>query len=70
MQPVPDRPHFCPWCGSPVGSFFGRFDADGAVWCEGCEEWFTAVRAAEPGTEPPGRSFGDDAEEFESGETP
>lgn len=39
-----ERAHFCPWCGTPVGSFFGRFGADGATWCDRCDAWFRAVR--------------------------
>jgi hypothetical protein len=44
---VSERPHFCPFCGEPVGSFFGRFGADGSTWCERCQEWFVAARAGE-----------------------
>ena len=43
-----ERPHFCPFCGEPVGSFFGRFEASGAVWCERCQDWFTAERCDDP----------------------
>ncbi len=39
-----ERAHFCPWCGTPVGSFFGRFGVDGATWCDRCESWFRAIR--------------------------
>jgi hypothetical protein len=53
-----ERPRFCPFCGGPVGSFFGRHDTDGAVWCDRCEEWFRAERAGE-GTMEPGRTLPD-----------
>ena len=43
-----ERAHFCPFCGEPVGSFFGRFGAGGETWCERCEEWFRAARCDEP----------------------
>jgi hypothetical protein len=43
-----ERAHFCPFCGEPVGSFFGRFGAGGETWCERCEDWFRAERCEEP----------------------
>ena len=43
-----DRPRYCPYCGEPVGWFFGRFTTDGGVWCERCQEWFTAERCDDP----------------------
>jgi hypothetical protein len=46
--PAAEMPHYCPYCGEPVGSFFGRFAADGAVWCERCQSWFRAHRCDEP----------------------
>jgi hypothetical protein len=39
-----DRARFCPFCGTPVGSFFGRHDAERATWCDRCEGWFRADR--------------------------
>ena len=63
-----ERPHFCPYCGEPVGWFFGRFAADGGVWCERCEEWFRAERLDE-GTPGPDRAFSDN-EDSDSGVTP
>ena len=50
------------------GWFFGRFDADGAVWCERCEEWFRAERLDE-GTSGPDRTLSDN-EGSDSGVTP
>jgi hypothetical protein len=44
MSDPPERPRFCPFCGEPVGSFFGRHGIDGAAWCERCESWFRAER--------------------------
>jgi hypothetical protein len=31
---------YCPFCGQPLGSFFGNRMADGSLWCEGCQESF------------------------------
>jgi hypothetical protein len=31
---------FCPFCGQPLGSFFGNRMTDGSLWCEGCQESF------------------------------
>jgi len=31
---------FCPFCGQPIGSFFGARLADGAVGCDRCGEYF------------------------------
>lgn len=31
---------FCPYCGQPLGSFFGTRLADGARICERCGECF------------------------------
>ena len=53
------RPQYCPFCGSAVGSFFGRFDTADAVWCERCEEWFNATRV-EVGNEPDPRDVADE----------
>ena len=49
-----DRPRFCPYCGEPIGSFFGHQGDDGTCWCERCQEWFRAERV-EP-DEAPGDS--------------
>ena len=49
MTGAAERAHFCPFCGGPIGSFFGRFEARGAVWCEHCEDWFEARRVDDPG---------------------
>ena len=40
--PEPSEPavRFCPYCGNPLGSFFGHRMADGACWCERCQESF------------------------------
>lgn len=48
-----ERPRFCPFCGEPVGWFFGRFDAERSVWCERCQDWFRAERVDEPADPPP-----------------
>ena len=32
QEPSTDRPRYCPYCGEPVGWFFGRFTADGGKW--------------------------------------
>jgi hypothetical protein len=45
---VTERPSWCPFCGDPVGSFFGRFADHGAVWCERCSDWFRVERVTEP----------------------
>jgi hypothetical protein len=65
---APERPHFCPYCGEPVGWFFGRFETDGGVWCERCQEWFRAERLDE-GTSEPDRAFSDNGP-TDSGVTP
>jgi thioredoxin reductase (NADPH) len=31
---------FCPFCGTPLGSFFGTRAVDGTCWCERCGEFF------------------------------
>jgi hypothetical protein len=48
-----ERPRFCPFCGEPVGSFFGHQGADDTTWCERCQEWFRAERADDPDAAPP-----------------
>jgi len=63
-----ERPHFCPYCGEPVGWFFGRFAADGGVWCERCEEWFRVERLDE-GTPDADRALSDNGDS-DSGVTP
>ena len=62
-----DRPRYCPYCGEPVGWFFGRFTADGGVWCERCEDWFRVERIDE-GTSEGGPTL--DNEDPETGRTP
>ena len=34
------EPRYCPFCGQPLGSFFGNRLADGSRWCERCQECF------------------------------
>ncbi len=43
-----ERPRFCPFCGEPVGSFFGHQGADDTTWCDRCQGWFRAERADDP----------------------
>jgi hypothetical protein len=31
---------FCPYCAEPVGSFWGRREATGSLWCESCAVFF------------------------------
>jgi hypothetical protein len=52
-----ERARFCPFCGAPVGSFFGRSDVTGAVWCEACEGWFDVRRVDDEGTDGPSSSL-------------
>ncbi len=43
MSDAPEQPPavaFCPYCGQPLGSFFGTRLADGARVCERCGECF------------------------------
>ena len=55
-EPSADRPRYCPYCGEPVGWFFGRFTADGAVWCERCQDLFRVERRRRGNVRgPPGR---------------
>lgn len=37
------RARYCPQCGEPVGSFWGRSSDDDATWCESCQTWFRVV---------------------------
>jgi hypothetical protein len=41
---TPEEPdpavRYCPYCGQPLGSFFGARLADGGHWCERCQESF------------------------------
>jgi hypothetical protein len=67
-EPSTDRPRYCPYCGEPVGWFFGRFTADGGVWCERCQDWFRVERIDE-GTTEGDRTFSDN-EDSETGRTP
>jgi hypothetical protein len=63
-----DRPRYCPYCGEPVGWFFGRFTADGGVWCERCQDWFRVERIEEGTTE--GDGTFSDIDDSENGVTP
>jgi hypothetical protein len=36
----PADARFCPFCGTPLGSFFGNRMDDGSRWCERCQECF------------------------------
>jgi hypothetical protein len=67
-EPSADRPRYCPYCGEPVGWFFGRFTTDGAVWCERCQDLFRVERLDE-GT-PEGARTLSDIEDFDNGVTP
>ena len=55
-----ERPRFCPFCGEPIGSFFGHQGAHGECWCERCQEWFRAEHVDEADVVP---APGMDAEE-------
>jgi hypothetical protein len=50
------EPRFCPFCGQPLGSFFGHRMADGSRWCEHCQESFrvSVVNVDEGSEEGPG----------------
>ena len=41
-EPGEDVPavRFCPYCGQPLGSFFGVRIEGNAAWCERCQECF------------------------------
>ena len=46
-EPPPDVASvvaFCPFCGEPLGSFFGTRLADGERVCDRCGECFRVVR--------------------------
>ena len=48
------EPRFCPFCGQPLGSFFGNRIADGSRWCEGCQESFrVSIVNLDEGTDSP-----------------
>ena len=64
-----ERPRFCPFCGAPVGSFFGRHDVTGAVWCEACETWFVATAQDLSGTDHDLGAFPDNEGITGTGET-
>jgi len=52
-DPAPE-PRFCPFCGQPLGSFFGNRMTDGSRWCEGCQESFRVfVVNLSEGRDPP-----------------
>jgi hypothetical protein len=47
---------FCPYCGQPLGSFFGaRIEGD-AAWCDRCQECFRVenVEDSEDTSDAPG----------------
>ena len=67
-DPSAERPRYCPYCGEPVGWFFGRFTADGGVWCERCQDWVRVTRIEE-GTPGGDRTFSDN-EDSDNGVTP
>jgi hypothetical protein len=52
-RPAEDEPvvAFCPYCGQPLGSFFGTRLADGARLCDRCGESFAVIRVEENGDE-------------------
>ena len=54
------EPRFCPFCGQPLGSFFGNRMADGSRWCERCQESFrvSIVNLDEGSEEAPGDTEG------------
>lgn len=55
-EPTPPspEPRFCPFCGQPLGSFFGNRMTDGSRWCEGCQESFrVSIVNLDEGTDPP-----------------
>jgi hypothetical protein len=56
---------FCPYCGQPLGSFFGARIEGGGAWCDRCQECFRVLDVEEsedisapansaPGDEPTG----------------
>lgn len=63
-----ERARFCPFCGAPVGSFFGRQDVTGAIWCESCEGWFTARLLDDEGTDEPSPSLAEDEDPLRTGD--
>ena len=54
------EPRYCPFCGQPLGSFFGNRLADGSHWCERCQESFrvSIVNLDEGSEEAPGDTEG------------
>src|SRR6185312_12508219 len=54
------EPRYCPYCGEPLGSFFGNRLADGSRWCERCQESFrvSIVNLDEGSEEAPGETEG------------
>ncbi|HEY8859552.1 MAG TPA: hypothetical protein VIM27_08870 [Gaiellales bacterium] len=53
------EPRYCPFCGQPLGSFFGNRIADGSLWCEHCQESFrVSVVNIDEGVDPPDNGEG------------
>ena len=59
---APPAVRFCPYCGQPMGSFFGNRVEGGAFWCDRCQECFRVesvkeIEGERPSRDaPPGRS--------------
>ena len=52
-EPTAPEPRVCPFCGQPLGSFFGNRMTDGSRWCEGCQESFRVyIVNLDEGTDP------------------
>jgi hypothetical protein len=43
----PPAVRYCPYCGQPLGSFFGARLANGGHWCEPCQESFRVSNVEE-----------------------
>ena len=53
------EPRYCPFCGQPLGSFFGHRITDGSRWCEHCQESFrVSIVNLDEGVDPPGDGEG------------
>jgi uncharacterized protein YbaR (Trm112 family) len=44
---APPAVRFCPYCGQPMGSFFGNRVEGGAFWCDRCQECFRVENVKE-----------------------